>query len=158
MSDRRWQPGSRWDTDGVHYEVTVGKKSPDDLILWMATRAAIKVPMSVGFICADFFNENEQRLFAGRHHLGGHMYGQALRVAMDSGWAEAHETLQRQKAGLGKRDDFGLASWGPDTPWVRCTRCGKGRHELSRNLAMWIPKCNLTPGCNGTLERESKAS
>ena len=44
-----------------------------------------------------------------------------------------------------------LDEWAGTPPWLVCDVCGKGRAELRRNLLFWIPLCNLTPGCAGTL-------
>lgn len=150
----RWEPGREWETDAVRYRVTEGRKHPDDLVLWVSTTRSIRVPMSLGFVCADFFHENETRLFAARAHLGGSMYAQALHVAMEAGWQEARSTLEDQKNGALGRDAFGLREWGGPVPWLVCDQCGKGRAELKRNLAAWIPKCNLTDGCAGVLREK----
>jgi hypothetical protein len=46
-----------------------------------------------------------------------------------------------------------LDEWARPAPWLECDTCGKGRAELRRNLLFWIPLCNLTPDCEGTLRQ-----
>lgn len=48
-----------------------------------------------------------------------------------------------------------LDEWAGQTPWLVCDVCGKGRAELRRNLLFWIPLCNLSPGCAGTLREKT---
>lgn len=100
---RRWQPREPWQLGYVWYRVQPGVKAPGDLVLqqYAAGSGWRAVTMAAGFLLADFFFENEDRLYPPADGLvGGVMYLQHIRHAALFGWESAQRQLlaaQRRK-------------------------------------------------------------
>jgi hypothetical protein len=84
---RRWAPTDGLTVDGVTFRTVPGSKAPSDLRLeWYISGRWIPVAMSAGLVMADFFYENEERLFPYPAD-GGERYLRAIRdAARTEGW------------------------------------------------------------------------
>jgi hypothetical protein len=81
---------------GINWRVRRGVKSPDDLVLDFAVGGSwVPVPMILGFFLADFFVQNENRLY--RDGRGGKYYLDAVKYAVRHGWQRADAVLQVEK-------------------------------------------------------------
>lgn len=99
MTDRRWIAGGRFQHDGIHYRVRVGRKHKDDLVLDHWTHDGWRpVSMTTGMMMADFFYENEEVLYpTDRGAAGGGYYLGACWMAAKHGWRTAAAKLAEQK-------------------------------------------------------------
>jgi hypothetical protein len=115
---RRFAPGWERHIAGLRFRVVPGKKANGDLRLdWETPTGWRAVPMSVGFLLADFLHENEEALKAAGYFpgyaVGGDYYLRQLRAAVDEGWEAATNRLaqQRQERAARTASEPVLASW-----------------------------------------------
>lgn len=96
---RRFQPGQSGELNGIDWRVVQGKKARDDRRLDLSTSGWRSVPMSLGFLLADFFVENENVLYPpSPTRRGGEMYMDFCRGSVLVGWEASHEYILGQRA------------------------------------------------------------
>lgn len=84
---------------GVQYRVVEGRKGPTDLRLDVRTDGWIAAPMALGFILADFFRQNEDRLYPPQYGWrGGGKYMSAVIASAKHGWRRTVADLNAEKA------------------------------------------------------------
>lgn len=80
----------------LEYQVVRGRKGPEDLVLQMRVGGDwCNVTMDHSFLQADFFVENEDYLY--KTGQGGGFFTDRLDMAVERGWVQAKNQLQREK-------------------------------------------------------------
>lgn len=101
---RRFAAGYSAHISGIPFRVVQGRKSADDLKLeWLTDRGWVPVDMAAGGLLADFFYENEHRLYTHPNALGGEKYMRFLQDCVRLGWQEAMDKLVDEKAAAMRR-------------------------------------------------------
>lgn len=91
--------GDHWDIGGVEARIVTGRKGPDDLRLDLRAREFVPVKMSLGFLFADFFAQNEGVLYPTKDGFqGGDLYLHYLKGAVLLGWEAVAEQLEIERA------------------------------------------------------------
>jgi len=101
---RRFNAGEYFNVSGIEFRVEQGRKHPDDrVLLWWSQEYGWKpIEMTVGFLLADFFFENEEVLYP-KPAKGGDYYLDACEVAARNGWRQADEQLKAAKVRAAER-------------------------------------------------------
>lgn len=100
MSAPEFQAGETGDVVGygVQYRVRQGRKGPTDLVIDIRTDGWVPVPMNLGFLLSDFFQQNEDRLYppsaGGR---GGGYYHRELEYSRRYGWRACVAKLKKER-------------------------------------------------------------
>lgn len=100
-------PGQVEDIDGFTFRIRQGRKGPNDLVLdlWNGREYA-PVPMGLGGLMADFFYQNEERLYPQQYGFdGGERYLRFLRDCTRRGWRDVLSELKGQKLARQQRDE-----------------------------------------------------
>ena len=85
--------------DGIQFRIGKGEKSADDLVLqWLTPGGWRTLRFEAVFYMAQFFFENEDRLYPAAHQLGGRKFLGAISTAALRGADEAWQTVLREKA------------------------------------------------------------
>lgn len=100
MTDRRWQNGDFGELHGLRWRVRTGAKHPEDLVLEINVEGYwLAVSMTLGFLLADFFFQNEDVLYPpSQGYRGGYKYLNDCKVAALHGWDKAAAGLRAEKA------------------------------------------------------------
>jgi hypothetical protein len=95
----RFSAGINGTMNQIEWRIAQGKKCPGDLRLDIRSPVWRAVPMSLGFLCADFFYQNEEVLMHHKPHfyLGGDKYLHGLQEAYVFGWEPAVRRLSKEK-------------------------------------------------------------
>lgn len=101
---RRWEKGWRQKIAGIDFRTASGDKAPGDLRMeWRTSTGWQPIPMSVLFLLADFFGDNEDHLTTFRPHWrepGAEYFLKALTQAVLKGWETATKRLREQTTKL----------------------------------------------------------
>jgi len=91
--------GDDGDIGGIRWRIVQGNKGPTDLILELEGRTGFApARMALGGLMADFFYQNEERLYPRTFgYRGGELYLDFLRVALRRGWRQAHLELEAER-------------------------------------------------------------
>jgi len=111
-------PGDAGDLSGIQWRAVQGNKRlpdgrpvppPGDVVLQLRAPQWRSVPMPLGFLMADLFYDNEDRLFPpdwpGRHYDGGERYLSACVQAAYDGWQSVTLQLGGERASAQARRD-----------------------------------------------------
>jgi hypothetical protein len=94
----RFAPGLSGTLNGIEWRVVKGHKKDGDLRLELRALEFRAVPMALGFLCADFFYENENVLYPpSEGFLGGEKYLRGLKGAVALGWRAAMDWLEDER-------------------------------------------------------------
>lgn len=106
-----WTATGPFYCSGLRWRVVAGVKAPGDMRLEVEGPAGwVPVKMEAGFLLADFFFDNESRLYPrSAGFRGGYEYLRALHDAARFGWERAATRLQGQKL-LRRRQEAGDAA------------------------------------------------
>lgn len=92
--------GDTFEVSGLHFRVVRGSKSPDDLRLeWSTGGQWWPVHMAAVALMADFFYENEDRLYPPPRYRGGRYFLDYLYESVIKGWERADLKLRLEKRG-----------------------------------------------------------
>lgn len=99
--------GQEYDIGGVRLRIRQGRKGPDDLVLDIEGYAGyVPVRMTLGALMADFFFQNEERLYPQEFNFeGGNRYVRFIHRAIAIGWENAAAQLARERALREVRND-----------------------------------------------------
>ncbi|HXH35236.1 MAG TPA: hypothetical protein VNJ54_12635 [Plantibacter sp.] len=100
----KFAPGQAGNIGGVEWRVVQGRKSPSDLRLDLRAVRFVPVSMSVGFLFADFYTQNERTLAiegylaASVAREPGARYVNFILGAQRMGWEDAAAQLQAERS------------------------------------------------------------
>lgn len=105
LSTRRWKVGDKGMVSGIPYRIVQGRKAADDLVIELyANGRWRRVGMEVGFLLADFFADNEDRVLYPNDRArrvaagGGEYYMSECWRAVKDGWQSAAQKLRLERA------------------------------------------------------------
>lgn len=98
MTAPSFSVGDSFVFDGHSYRVAQGGKGPTDQLLEVKTERGWRpVGMSTSAMMADFFFQNEERLYPRPAGEGGWKYVRFMNKAISHGWKVADDELKRER-------------------------------------------------------------